>query len=1107
MLDLANAFLELLNTPVGTFATQVGLLTAAFFGAQGLIEASKIIPVLMGASAEATVAFGTALKGLGVAVKTAFPILLLAFGIIEGGIAIFDALTVSSEELQESIDNTTQKLSELEAEKQEILSKDDLTAQDQARLKVLEAEIEANDRLLKQEQQKQYARSYGSAADRGYSTLVDSGASITGVGKAVGESVGGGYKEIDNAIDEYERFNDIIERQTELINNLDENSATYYEDLQAHQKVIDDAKERQNELAQTIFDNNEELQNFLEVLGEDAPPEIQEWLDKIAEWAEANFDVEDSTESAKIGVEKFNSSIEDSIATAQEIIGNVQNLQGSLNNLQQAYQTANSIVTEYNQTGQINFSTLASLLELGYDYYDALVMENGQLSLNNGVFLTRAEMLKQDAKETLIAQTQSRIYSVAMQDLGISIEGTGETADGQVKNVDAFREALQRLADGEIDASIATNVLWASLNPEEFGNKTFSEKARKEINDIYASFEDMYAAIENSSITMPTIKTTGSTYTTDQIKETEKQLTEEEKKAQEIENQADYYDELNKQTEFNIWLRKQQGASEEELIALNKEYQNQLHSQAEWFRGEGLDDNSEYVQECIKGWWKLEDENKDLNQDMIDNDRDAFDDRLQISEDYIDERNDLNDWGADSEIAALQRVLDWMDEWYAQGLIDYEYYWEKRTEIAKRKSQAEKEVLQNAFQEASDMFQEQKDTLDDDIDKIINLVVDRIDRHIAELEDELDNINNYYNTQIELVQKANEELDEQIQKEQLLDNIAKARQQKVMVYKDGKWQYVQDIDAVSEAEKALEDYERDEAMEDEIERLEKLRDEAVRAIQAQIDDWQDYRDEWSNLVSDYEKEQDRLYLLQKYGIDLEQDNWQDRLGNLRDFVDDYLVELERLEEAQDKINDYNDKWNDTKNDLEDALEGALGGGGSSSGSGYHNSYDSPSKNTIVNAIDEAMASNSEKWHSASSEEKKQLEQANKDLAAQRDKITGGTSTFNPGTGKWTKNAAGTLSSPGGLSLVGEEGPELRVLGRGDGILPADITANLWKWGEMTPAKLIQSFSGLGSFDGGRYASITIQNLNLPQVKDGPGFVEYMKNNFFQRTVQLEAMAF
>lgn len=45
-------------------------------------------------------------------------------------------------------------------------------------------------------------------------------------------------------------------------------------------------------------------------------------------------------------------------------------------------------------------------------------------------------------------------------------------------------------------------------------------------------------------------------------------------------------------------------------------------------------------------------------------------------------------------------------------------------------------------------------------------------------------------------------------------------------------------------------------------------------------------------------------------------------------------------------------------------------------------------------------------------------------------------------------ASGTLSASGGMSLVGENGPELRVVNSGDGIIPAEITKKSMGLGQL-----------------------------------------------------------
>ena len=93
-----------------------------------------------------------------------------------------------------------------------------------------------------------------------------------------------------------------------------------------------------------------------------------------------------------------------------------------------------------------------------------------------------------------------------------------------------------------------------------------------------------------------------------------------------------------------------------------------------------------------------------------------------------------------------------------------------------------------------------------------------------------------------------------------------------------------------------------------------------------------------------------------------------------------------------------------------------------------------------------------------------------------------------------KHASGTLSAPGGLSLVGENGPELRLLNSGDGVLPNDITRNLWNWGSISPIDFASKQSS------GVYIDIKEFSPNLPNVSNGEDFVYYLKNNVFDKNL-------
>lgn len=139
-----------------------------------------------------------------------------------------------------------------------------------------------------------------------------------------------------------------------------------------------------------------------------------------------------------------------------------------------------------------------------------------------------------------------------------------------------------------------------------------------------------------------------------------------------------------------------------------------------------------------------------------------------------------------------------------------------------------------------------------------------------------------------------------------------------------------------------------------------------------------------------------------------------------------------------------------------------------------------------------MLANAEAWWQTTDEaERKRLHEENVKLAEQ----IGGL-TYTGSTGTWSKNATGTRNFRGGLSLVGERGPELRVLKRGDNIIPANQTANLWKWSNTTPQQMLTTLSARS---GGSNTSYTfdVSRIELPNVTDAKSFVQGLKNYALQ----------
>lgn len=448
--------------------------------------------------------------------------------------------------------------------------------------------------------------------------------------------------------------------------------------------------------------------------------------------------------------------------------------------------------------------------------------------------------------------------------------------------------------------------------------------------------------------------------------------------------------------------------------------------------GGSAKETDEYLEQ-LKEIVKLYESQLDLMQERGDSEEDQIAKMKEIQNALHVQADYMRSVGASqTEINALS--TKW---WQLQGKIE-----DAQDKILDK----EKELLEAE----KDRLKTEEDRIKSEYSSIAKYAQGVADARIKEIEDEIDKL-----------QEANDEIDKRIQKEELLDNLAKARQQKKLVFKDGQFQYVSDAEAISSAQANLNQFEREQALQKEIDEL-----------NARKQMWEDYKDGWGDLTSDYDDEQGKLLYLQKYGQEVEQETWKTRLDNLESFKDSYIASLKELATAQEKI----------ESQISGLSASKSGGSssGKSSGSGKANNATAtiPGVGTVGVRIENGKTVTSGLPVGTVVK-----------TAGGSYRITGGDA--NKGgykSEKVSKHALGTLSAQGGLSLVGEQGPELRVLGQGDGILPADITRNLWDWGKINPSNMAQSLSNVFNID----------NLTLPNARDAQTLVNGLRQMAYQR---------
>ena len=319
--------------------------------------------------------------------------------------------------------------------------------------------------------------------------------------------------------------------------------------------------------------------------------------------------------------------------------------------------------------------------------------------------------------------------------------------------------------------------------------------------------------------------------------------------------------------------------------------------------------------------------------------------------------------------------------------------------------------------------------------------------------------------------------------------LAAARQKKVMVYKDGRFQYISDIDEVSSAQEEVDRIEREQAYEKELERLESLKNQAIQEIEDQIKNWEQVKEDWGSISSDYQEEQDKITAEEIFGIDLDGDNWKQVLDKLEEYKNQYIQIMEEIKKAKEELE-----------------------------AGYQGGSLTPTNPIAEMTAEEKMAYYKSKGYDGYATipgvgtQGVYIENGRTTTTELPPGSTvhtqSGSYTIISGTGfeddpyvseKVPSYANGTMSAKGGISLVGENGPELRLLNKNDSILPNYFTQNLFKWGSLSPSDLLNAINGLNS---NKVMSVSIQTLNLPEVHDAQDFLDYFKNNFWRKTLQL-----
>ena len=255
------------------------------------------------------------------------------------------------------------------------------------------------------------------------------------------EDVVAAYDEVNKAIDtlvqhysteelaESGLYNSLSSLQGQLKNNVTayRDALGAYQDNEAVIAVGDalktasiDSKEAFDNFVDSVIDSEDATGDYADKIRNVAESAYPEYADATNEASEANANFGESTKEVNL----------------DEVWSN---LNSQIDEIQSAYSSLMSAMDEYNQYGALSMDTLQSLLTLDDQYLACLVDQNGQLSLNMQSFQNIATARLNDAKATAVQQAMSELHAIAE-------DGEATAASGAMGALSAKGPVVEELA-------------------------------------------------------------------------------------------------------------------------------------------------------------------------------------------------------------------------------------------------------------------------------------------------------------------------------------------------------------------------------------------------------------------------------------------------------------------------------------------------------------------------------------------------------------------------------------------------------------------------------------------------------------------------------------
>lgn len=501
-----------------------------------------------------------------------------------------------------------------------------------------------------------------------------------------------------------------------------------------------------------------------------------------------------------------------------------------VNQLQDKIGVVGDALKELNETGYLTQEVVQSLEDAGYELADSLTLTENGYVINREALLALLE-----AKRAEYQATMKESLQAAAELVGAKIDEK-DSYDAVTNSILAKMEA--QLAEARATAMQYSHAQWGAFRDKDMATFYSNQAKWKEqveyVNQLREAHEDLKTSIANMDAYDTAVdyiinqKTKGSSKSSSgggsSSSSTEDVESAFEREIRILEHRQFLAEQWAGVYKDNADAELQYQQKINEQIEIYGQLMARVHEEADNYRKQGYDDESETIQDLQRQYWEYYNARKDLIDDLADYQKEKEEEEREAVEDALDKLKDaINDLIDEAE-DRLDKLLDYYDYQIKklESMRDLtKSYYDSINEVAELQHEIDVDLATSKSKYAY-LDETLRKTLfnEDDYNKLSSklqgiaadcdaLYSNYLSQLSSLTEDEIykadiitDEYERQYNYKLMEYQVANAELN-LIRAQANLQEVLANRN--VRMYQNGQWTWVADHEAVADAEEQLEE--------------------------------------------------------------------------------------------------------------------------------------------------------------------------------------------------------------------------------------------------------------------------------------------------------------